>query len=87
MRVRPCEGGPYDGLHAKAARKAVAYIDERGRAWNEPGIGRVLYRNGGRRWRFMGGNAYRCHGCGAFVGQRADGSMSPTCPLCGRAHT
>jgi len=86
MRVRRCEGGPFDGRLAKAAHKAVAWLDGDGRAWNDPGFGRALYRNGGNRWSFMGLNAYRCHGCYAIVDQAPDGSMIPSCPLCGRAH-
>jgi hypothetical protein len=78
-------GGPFDGGTARAARLAVAWLDEQGGAYEAPGGGRAPYHleaNG--RWVFAGHGARECPVCGCFVRQRAeDGSRLLSCPLCG----
>jgi len=82
VSTRPCLGGPHDGREACAARDAIAYLDENGRAWQKSAPGRALYEQDGGSWSFLGLGAYRCK-CGAYVKQRPDGMPTLPCPLCG----
>jgi hypothetical protein len=79
-------GGPFDGGTARAARLAVAWLDEQGQAHDRPGAGRAAYHVGTRgQWMFAGHGARECPKCGCFAGRREDGTACVACPLCGAA--
>jgi hypothetical protein len=80
-----CKGGPHDGRQARSLRRSWTFIDHDGATFEHDGLGRALYERGHESWVYPGENAYVCVGCGALVGQDAEGDAVKPCPLCGHA--